>query len=631
MIKKINKNTELKGVRYRLKKDASKPVFYKDIVEDVIYNIVPEKDGKGKGIISATMRGSSIISALNRLTEERMNELARELKAYYIVEGSFDNLKIPEDYTIDFDVHKIFKIITSRPVVYSKMDNINNRNYMFRSKFTAYFHEEDLKFYLNNFYKRDWKFLENSGIITRDEYDSIFKRSTHAFVKNLTKVDSLSVDNNRVHISNTIKTNLNMLSTLIKEHKNIFKVFHGKAGTGKSTKVARIIKDKKPDSVAIVSLSNTIGIMLKNKIDKLVKDPSVKVEYNSIIKATHIPVRKKDVIIIDEFGQWGFAEIDLLIDLLSNNKNAEFYLMGDVRQIPTFLSGGSLLYSIIEHMPQFCKELKTAYRFKNANCIEMEKNIDDLLIDNKISFPVFADEAETENDVLKRFDFDVVICGTNKNVNKMNRRMFYNKFKTDVVLKNMMSAFKNNNVSIDVYKTLLKVKNKEVELLTNTSEKTNLTLGSFGQNYNGTIQLNRNERVTVKYTGSTIEMLFKAQEIKEVITLKRSGSKASLKRLSTYDEKALEIFFDKFNLGYALTVNKAQGLEWNNVLVYLTRNDFNLLNKNAMYVAISRGLNNLIVCSNNLEREKFISNLTLSDMILDENRYFNNFEEAELV
>jgi len=621
MIKKINKNTELKGVRYRLKKDASKKVLYKDIIEDVIYNIVPEKDGRGKGVISSTMRGSSIISALNRLTEERTNELARELKAYYIVEGSFDNLKIPDDYIIEFDVHKIFKTITSRPVVYSKLNNINNRNYMFRSKYTAYFHEEDLKFYLNNFYKRDWKFLENSRIITKDEYDSIFKRSSHAFVRNLTKVEDVSVDNNRVYIYNDIKTNLNMLSALIKEHKNVFKVFHGKAGTGKSTKVARIIKDKKPSSVAIVSLSNTIGIMLKNKIDKLVKDPSVKVEYNSIIKATHIPVRGKDVIIIDEFGQWGFAEVNLLIDLLSNNKNAEFYLMGDVRQIPTFLSGGSLLYSIIEHMPKYCEELKIAHRFKNANCIEMEKNIDDLLNDNKISFDVFADEAETDNDVIKKFDFDVVICGTNKNVNRMNRRMFYDKFKTDVVLKNKMSAFKNNNVTIDVYKTLLKVKNKEVELLTNTSEKTNLTLGSFGQNYNGTIQLNRNERVTVKYTGSTIEMLFKAQETKEVLILKR---------LSTFDEKALEIFFDKFNLGYALTVNKAQGLEWNNVLVYLTRNDFNLLNKNAMYVAISRGLNNLIVCSNNLEREKFISNLTLSDMILDTNRYFNNFEEAEL-
>ena len=83
-----------------------------------------------------------------------------------------------------------------------------------------------------------------------------------------------------------------------------------------------------------------------------------------------------------------------------------------------------------------------------------------------------------------------------------------------------------------------------------------------------------------------------------------------------------------FDFAYAITVNKAQGLEWENVCCYITSSDLNLKTYNALYVALTRGKQNIIIASDgHVGDSNRMSVKDLQNILNIKYKFYNNFNE----
>lgn len=83
---------------------------------------------------------------------------------------------------------------------------------------------------------------------------------------------------------------------------------------------------------------------------------------------------------------------------------------------------------------------------------------------------------------------------------------------------------------------------------------------------------------------------------------------------------------DAIELGYAITVHKAQGSEWKDVIVVADKQQKYMINKNWFYTAITRGISNVTIITDNLSALKDNIKKEQSDeMVRDDfiNRYNN--------
>ena len=76
--------------------------------------------------------------------------------------------------------------------------------------------------------------------------------------------------------------------------------------------------------------------------------------------------------------------------------------------------------------------------------------------------------------------------------------------------------------------------------------------------------------------------------------------------MRNYRGGELHLSFDKVERsvvpGFSITVNKAQGLEWDDVLIYIpsiAKSNYNLVSANAFYVAASRSRSSLKIIPSN--------------------------------
>jgi len=66
----------------------------------------------------------------------------------------------------------------------------------------------------------------------------------------------------------------------------------------------------------------------------------------------------------------------------------------------------------------------------------------------------------------------------------------------------------------------------------------------------------------------------------------------------------IQTLYDEFNLAYALTVHKSQGSQYENVIIFIDKNQ-KIWDKPALYTAISRAKNRCII----IATEKDFSNI----------------------
>ena len=405
------------------------------------------------------------------------------------------------------------------------------------------------------------------GWINREQFEQIWIDSYSNLLENSKKNDEA-----RYFIPNETIIELNKLHYLFENAR--VEIHNGHAGCGKSTSVMEICNKEKDKKCVIVSLSNTICNMFKQKVPHITTCSCSKAQYLFDIKKANL-FEEADIIVMDEFSQWGFEWLPLLNNILSSNENANFYIMGDIDQIPTFLSSGSLLYSLMNEFPNKTIQHNTQYRF--ANVPHYRELVNDIL-NNTISPNTII--SSINEAVLQ--STDCFITGTNNNVEALNKTML--KYKHDV---------ESNNL---------------YEIITQTGGDVPLIASSTTEINGAKIYCN------TRYKVKTIA--------KDYIVL-TSCVDCSLVKCNEFD------IIKYFRLAYAITVNKAQGLEWENVCCFITSRDLNLKTFNALYVALTRGKQNIIIASDN--NGKGMSVRDLQNILNIKYKFRNNFKEMEKI
>lgn len=314
----------------------------------------------------------------------------------------------------------------------------------------------------------------------------------------------------------------------------------GHAGTGKSTAVARVLNSRKDGpSATVVSLSNTIGLMFKQRVRGICNlscnAASARLQEDSSGKG----LTDLDYLVMDEFSQWGFEWLWLLVKLLERNPTAQLHVMGDTDQIPTFLCSGNLLYAMTARYPQCVEQYDKQYRF-HGDYLSMMGSLVGKHVLEPGKFLVTTPDYK---------DYDCVITGTNAHVAMLNRSMLKAKTGIDFAENGKLSSV------VDIGTALVCSETRKV-----------------GKDKAAQVPVYRNEKFLVVHADIPRKEWILASVVdgREVhvggMDLDRS-----------------------FELGYAMTVNRAQGLEWDRVLVYMDYSDRNMMSFSPLYVALSRG------------------------------------------
>ena len=335
------------------------------------------------------------------------------------------------------------------------------------------------------------------------------------------------------------------------------KIIIGSAGCGKSTMAATI--SSKYEKKVVIAISNTVVNSFVAK-----KDP--KCEGFSATRARFRGVKDQECIVIDEFSQWGLYEATLLKELLDNNPDAQFVIMGDDEQIPTFLSSGSLLFTVANLCPDAVTRLTTQHRFKNCpeyrDLIVSLRNCEipeDLVIEN------------LTDDLIR--DTDCFITGTNKNVNYLNGLCL-----------TVRNPEVKSKIKVDQNGKIVNL----AELICQISDYKSIPLMA-----DSTIKLKSKDKIFTNTRYEIVEVNHWLYGYRFVLKSLVDG-----KMIRCTDK---EIDF-RFTLCYAITVNKSQGLEWPRVCVYVTSMDRNLKNYNAMNVAITRGTTKTVTLLTDMQK-----------------------------
>ena len=391
-------------------------------------------------------------------------------------------------------------------------------------------------------------------------------------------------------------------------------LYVGRAGTGKSFRALELAKDIESagNNVqwSIVTLSNNVGAQGAVRAKK---DRNLVLNPYSIARCHYQKPTK--YVIIDEFSQWGQESIGLFCDLLEESEY--MLMMGDDRQMNSFLGKGSLLYDVRELLLKECPgavmSLTEIKRQKdNPELGEAVLKFADTGDPNVLEKWIYKGlPASALNEWCEDLHRDcIIVTGANANVKDIGRRAFRSwiysyaeVFRTDEegrgignrALKIVMST-RQGLSDPDVFSALQYLSEHlgGLSLPVIMSDNVDLTYmdGQVRKVLDGCTLCDGFGTPSRKFLTSEKATVTGTYDDGYIVENFRGGiARISLRKA----QHAL-------SLGFAITVDKAQGNEWNDVMVFMPkmvddRNHYNgnLFRANAFYVAVSRPRENLII------------------------------------
>jgi len=345
-------------------------------------------------------------------------------------------------------------------------------------------------------------------------------------------------------------------------------IIHGPAGTGKTKMLealTTILKDYKK-----IYLSNTT-----TSVENLRRRISEYDEENAIFKTTSSYIKydrnNYDILIIDECSTVSNVE---MIKILKKQEYKLIILSGDVYQIESIKYGNwfSLSYSIFKN--DFVYELTKTNRTDDENLLELWKSIRD---DSENAYDKICSNeysADPNEEIFNRqFDDEIILCLNYDGlfgINNINRLLQE---------KNPNTEF---NIGVDSYKI-------EDPIVFNDCPR----FRNLYNNLKGIIKNiefdEENDRTwfTILVDDRLHEEPF-GYEILEYIEGKTLIKFYVNNFKDTNDDESGYEHIIPFNLSYAISIHKAQGLEYESVKIIITSNVEDKITKNIFYTAITR-------------------------------------------
>lgn len=391
---------------------------------------------------------------------------------------------------------------------------------------------------------------------------------------------------------------------------NLFKdssiaLVYGSAGTGKTELikiVSLIFSDKR---IAFLAKTNTALNNIKSRIDSENKFYS----FSTIDSFIHSPF-SYDLLVIDECSM---SENYKVLEILEKRKYDCILMTGDIYQIEA-ISFGNWFTFAKSLVPNASYELLENFRTSNTalqllwqKVRELDVDVSQKLIDREYSQDISDEILKTPN------DDEIVLCLNYDGpygINSVNRYL------------------------------QLSNPNPAVAWGINQYKKDDPIIFSNIRNYSNTLYNNLKGKILdVHVEGSSIifllniEKTISSMEADEIgVKLIEASDKNSIIELKVYskeDEDADDdaTFVVPFVVSYAMSIHKAQGLEYDSVKIIISDEIDALITKNIFYTAITRTKNKLKIFWSAECQNKVLKELSNDDLRNDLNiiyRKLNN-------
>lgn len=425
------------------------------------------------------------------------------------------------------------------------------------------------KLHTKNSYYDTEKIIEIHGYYTIESY----LESTKIVLKRLInlakkKNDSFGIINcNSKTISDEKKEVIN--SMFLNSH---ISIITGSPGTGKTLLIKEFAKTYADKRILCLTTTNTA-------LNNLKIDNALNVKYMNITQWEKGDHEYFDFIIVDECS---FVSTKSIKTILCSNLNGFFLFVGDAEQLQSidfgnwfslsikFLKKYKVVHELFNEYRTDVKELFNIWdeiKKGNKNCIlELLSSYN---MTEKINPSIFE---INENEIVLCLNYDGLY-----GINNINRYL----------------QASNQNKSYEYQQNIYKV-NDPVVFIVNDYAK----YGIYN-NLKGKITNIIESDYSIKFE---IQIFTKAKAVnnyKEISIENRNGNcYVIVTKIKYYDKYDTDMTIRNklpFQVSYAMSIHKAQGLEFDSVKIVITKESDELINKNIFYTAITRAKKNLII------------------------------------
>ncbi len=422
-----------------------------------------------------------------------------------------------------------------------------------------------------NSYYSNYKIIELNGYYTVESY---YNATQDVIVKALNLCDINNIEVNNDYSDNSI---------LSVEQKNVLTdcfgntsiaLITGAAGTGKTTIIKEFIKNNSSKRVLCLTTTNTANNNLK------IRDFAGEVTYKNISQFEKEKCHEYyDIIIVDEAS---FVSTQSMNSILRIYSGSVFLLVGDPEQIESIEFGNwfDLLLNLLKD-----KKVVFSLDIGHRTSIKEMTNIWDVVRLGKKKgilelLAAYEMTEEINDDIFNVKENEVVLCLNYDGlygINNINRYL----------------QSSNPNIAYEYQQNLYKVSDPIIFITNDYSQ-----YGIYN-NLNGKIvEINdKNEIITFK-----IELFDKMSYIGKLsseVEVIEEDSKcyAIVEKLKYYTDKYDSDMDTRtklpFQISYAMSIHKAQGLEFDSVKIVITKESDELVTKNIFYTAVTRAKNKL--------------------------------------
>lgn len=479
-------------------------------------------------------------------------------------------------------LYEIFDASNSKgEILYHQIvDYINQNNVLFIKPSDIGYSEEkfeelmlDFNNHLDkvNSYYSDHKIINVNGFYSiKSYYDMTLSTISNA----LSLCDKKNIDLNNDYSENEFLSlnQKNILSNALS--KSSIAIITGAAGTGKTTLIKEFIKNNNDKRILCLTTTNTANNNLK------IKEYKSNVKYSNISKfESEKTYELYDVVVVDESSFVSTKSIEQILRLYSGSS---FLLVGDPEQIESIDFGNwfELLLSILNNknvIYMLDKEFRTNedgllnvwHEVRNGK----KKNILELLsayeMSEKINDEIFN---INENEVVLCLNYDGLY-----GINNVNRYL----------------QASNPNIAFEYQQNLYKVGDPVIFIINEYS-----AYGIYN-NLKGKIVDIQDDEENIKFKiqlFDTMDFAFRlSNEI--LITNEDDLYYAIVEKKKFYNDK-YDTDMDSrtklpFQISYAMSIHKAQGLEFDSVKIVITKEADELITKNIFYTAVTRARKDL--------------------------------------
>ena len=377
----------------------------------------------------------------------------------------------------------------------------------------------------------------------------------------------------------------------------------GAAGTGKTTLLNHISNYWKNEKKIYLANTNPAVENLRRRINTTNTDFKT---IHSFITTGNAQEKSCDILFIDECSTVSNSD---MIRILNSVNTKLLILVGDIFQIESIQFGNWFNLAQYYLSPKCIFELTTPYRTSNKNLLTLWRKVRDL-----------------DNDLIEHL-------ATNGYSKRLNESIFKSLNEDEITLclnydglygiNNLNRFLQNGNPSEAVIWGIETYKVGDPVIFNESNRFSPLIYNNLKGRINNIIKTNETITFDIEVFDASINELNAQERGLELIKTSDSGNpviRFSTNRLkSTDDDEDSMDTVIPFQVAYAISIHKAQGLEYNSVRIVISNDVEERISHNILYTAITRAKENLTIYWAPETEKRVLENLKQRFNIVDWN------------